>query len=376
MNTNPQRPGFLQRARWSLTGALGIENGRRGRDSISVLDDLERWLEYQGPAAWEADAENLRRFGHRTAGDEATSLAADIRDEIAVLRSGLPRTFSSAAAERWDQLRVDLDHLKERRRRAESARTRMLQLVAEHLEAQRRVWQELEDCDVCVRAEVLAEELDKAPDLTGLEKPDLAFYTQARAQVDTLLGDGSTVASGISFNPEEAQQAVTELRRQAAEAERLANLYFHQALRGYEEALGPEETNRLTGMLKDPFAMRRLRQQHSEVFRQEMARGGMADVLPMLMMFSLFSAHSDSWGAPTPSAEAAGAGEPGVNEWLAGHGVPPAEAIWETSGGNTSFGFDSAGFLDTGGGYDFGGDSGGGDFGGGDFGGGGGGGDL
>lgn len=355
MRSMTTKPGILQRLRWSLTD-------RPGHAAVGRLDRLQQWLEYQQVESWRRDAEALARFAAAGSGEEARRHVADLEDELTALRSGLPRGYDLASAERWDQLRIDLDHLEERRRRFETARGRLMELTQGHLDAQQAVQQELADCNTCLRAEVLSEELAKAPELEGLAKPDLSAYREALAGVEALVPADGESHGRISFSPEAARVALAELRQRAADAEQAASGYFYEALRGYEAVLGEAETRRLSELLKDPIAMRRLRQDHPEMFDRQTAYG-MGDMMPMMLMFWLLSSHSPGW--EPPPAEAAGAAGTPMHEWLAGYEVPEVAdfvAEWESESA-----FDAAGDWGGGGDSDDGGgfDSGGGDFGGG-----------
>lgn len=357
------KPNVLQRFQWSLLN-------RRGHDAVGRIDVLARWLDYQNLETWRRDASAVAQYGAPGAGDQARGLVADMQDELTVLQTGLARGYELAAGERWDQLRIDLDHLEQRQQRYENARTRLMELTQAHLQAQQEVLQDLGECDTCVRAEVLAEELDKAPDLDGLAKPDLTAYRDALARVHMIIPDDAQ--GRVAFNPEQARAAVAEVRLRAAEAEQTANGYFYEALRGYEATLGEAETKRLSELMKDPMAMRRLRRDHPELLERQAAYGT-GDMMPMLLMFWLLSSHSSGWGMAPSTAEAAGVEDVPMHDWLQSYDVPQAAdfaAEWDAADS-----FDSGSDWGGGGGDAGGFDSGGGDFGGGGDSGGGGGGD-
>ena len=235
-----------------------------------------------------------------------------------------------------------------------------MDLSRRHREEQDRVWQELEDCEICARAEVLSDEIAGSPELVGLPKPDLSGYWEARRRVATILPEGHAEGRDrVTFSPPEAERTVADLRALAPEAERQASQYFYDALRGYEATLGPQECRRVSEMLNDPVAVRQLRQQHPDLFEREIAPAGMGSMLPMMMMFYLMSAHSPGWSGPR--AAGSGTGDVTVDEWLAGYEVPASDALMDLGDLGPDMGSDwDAGDGDGG---DFGG--GGGDFGGG-----------
>jgi hypothetical protein len=324
-------PGLFGRLKLGLGSMLGDASAKTGQDALRRLDEAGRWLEFTFPegASFRAGAEALGRHGGARAA-RARELLATLATAERDGRTRLADGYAHLEAGRAAEAAMAADRFEPIRQAAGAAFRELRELLEAHRGEQRAVWTRFAESEPIVRAGFLAGEVARLPEIPGLRRPDVgAFvgpYEEVLAAVPLEYQSGESDA--IAFDPDLVGREVGAAAAAAPEAERRLTDWLYEAARGYEAALGREGAQRLLEELRNPERLRELRGQRPELFQPQPAMyGGMlgADLLPMLLMLSLFSSDGSVWLPSQTTAAGPWYGPPApgeVGNWLERLGAP------------------------------------------------------
>jgi len=333
-------PGLFGRLRLGLGSMLGDAAARAAQDTLRRLDEAARWLELAFPpddGGRRADAAALGRHGGAAAG-AARRLLGTLATAERDARSRLAEGYAHLEAGSAGEAAVAAEAIEPLRRTEAAASPELDRLVEAHRCEQRALWSRFAEDEPIVRSAFLAGEVARLPEIPGLARPDVgAFvgpYERVLAAVPIEYQGGQSDA--IAFDPAAVGRYVEAAAAAAPEAERRLTDWLYEAARGYEAALGRRGAERLLEELRQPRRLGWLRTRRPELFGSEPAmRGGAlgSDLLPMLLVLSLFSSHASGWAAPPSTVDAAagaryGPPAPGeVGNWLERLGAPQGDEL-------------------------------------------------
>jgi len=313
---------------------LGDTSAKAGQDALRRLDAAARWLEFTFPegAALRGDAEALGQHGGARA-EAARRLRATLATAERDARARLADGYADLEAGRAAEAAMAAERIEPIKQSVGATFRELRGLIDAHRGEQRALWSRFAESEPIIRSAFLAGEVAGLPEIPRLPRPDVgAFvgpYERVLAAVPAEYQSGE--GDPIAFDPATVARDVEAAAAASTEAERRLTDWLYEAARGYEAALGRDRAERLLEELRNPARLRELRGQRPELFQPQPAMyGGMlgADLLPMLLMLSLFSSHAPGWTPPQTAADlASGSGygppAPGeVGNWLERLGAP------------------------------------------------------
>jgi hypothetical protein len=335
---------MLRRLQAGLGALLGSPEARRAQEFLARLDRVRDWLrEYRAaPGHYAAQLDALIRVSRP---DEASAVAS-LRERAAATERALETALQEAMAAidraDWAAGELYVETAERHQQTLEEIRQELAQRVRRHIERQRAVWRSLQDSGAFRRASILLDELREVPELPGLPKPDVSRFAAARDRLWALMPEEcrSEDVSTVCFDVDAVEEAAREAIEAAPQAEAAITAYFYEAARAHLAALGPERAARVAQLLRDPEALRGLREQHPELIEAQPVLSGFLfggpDLFTLLLLYHLFSAHSPGWHVTPPlppgeqpDFELVHAPADAVTRWL--HSLPvalPAADEW------------------------------------------------